>query len=87
MNPDFSGHEVRLSDPATRIMSVTPSDSSDLPYRVRALHCAGTQGTVRVTTVDDDEDVLFLTLGGVVPVQVRRVHATGTTATGIKGLS
>jgi hypothetical protein len=86
INPDFTGHDVRLSDPVKRLHTVTPSDTQDLPWPARAL-TALTDGQVRVTSVDGDTATLFLWAGCVLPVQVKRVLATGTTSTGIVAMA
>jgi hypothetical protein len=62
--------------------AVTPNDSADLP-RSGILY-VGTGGSIAITTVGGDT----LTLTGVpsgswIPVRVKRVFATGTTASGM----
>lgn len=68
---------------ATGGASITPVDS-DLSTPVRAIW-VGTQGNLRVTTVSGDDFVLPNAVG-LIPIAVRRVWATNTTATGIVGL-
>ena len=61
---------------------MTPDDGADLPVYAKALYL-GVAGSVRVLTVDaaDGEAVVFANHpAGYLPVQVRRVLATGTTA-------
>lgn len=60
--------------------SVTPSDTLDLP--TPSVIYVGVSGNVRVTTAQGT-DVIFsnVSSGQVIPVQVIRVWATGTTAT------
>lgn len=60
--------------------AVTPSDSADLA-QVSVIFVGGA-GNVKVTTAQGTE-VTFsgLSAGAVLPVQVRRVWSTGTTAT------
>jgi hypothetical protein len=65
--------------------AVTPSDASDLPTpSVIYVGNYGTTGAVKVTTAQGT-DVTFLGVpaGFVIPVQVRRVWSTGTTATNL----
>lgn len=68
---------------AIDMFPVTPDDANDLPTWCRSL-LVEVQGTIRVTTftgnVRNLPSGLFLA-GDTVPVAVRRVHATGTTAT------
>lgn len=70
---------------ATDAVAVTPNDSSDLP-NVSVLY-VGVGGHVKVTT-RAGTDITFYNLnnGQFVPVQVRRVFATGTTATNLVGM-
>ena len=73
------------SGPARRAVGVTPSDTVDLSAYAKALY-VGAAGNVRVLTVggEDTEAVTFANHPvGWLPVQVRRVLATGTTATQI----
>jgi hypothetical protein len=67
-------------------VAITPADS-DLVENVRALYI-GTGGSVRVTTVLNN-DVLFsnVVAGTILPVSVKRVWSTSTTASNIIGLA
>ncbi len=85
-DPDYTGHEVQLHDPARRLHEVTPSDTADLPWPARALTCL-VEGDVRVTSSGGDTATLHMFAGGCLAVQVRRVWATGTTATGIVAMA
>lgn len=66
--------------------AVTPDNGVDLTDNARALYIGGT-GAVKVTTVGGD-DLTFTAVqaGSLLPVAVRRVWATGTTATTILAL-
>ena len=75
-----------------RAASVTPSDTVDIPSVTGGTNngCVlyvGGAGNVRVLTVGGD-DVTFvgLSAGQFIPVQVKRVYATSTTATNIVAL-
>ena len=62
--------------------AVTPSDSVNLSYP--SVVYVGNSGNVQVTTAQGDTVVFSGVQGGsVIPVQVIRVWATNTTATGI----
>jgi hypothetical protein len=76
-----------LSSPASRGVEITPSDTTDLPALARGLWIGGA-GAVRVILADDPSPVTFsgVAAGTLLPVIVRRVLATGTTATSIVGL-
>ncbi|MCV2876537.1 hypothetical protein OE810_09750 [Rhodobacteraceae bacterium XHP0102] len=81
----FQGRALSPAGPATDIMPVTPQDDQDLPIVASALFVE-TGGTVRCVTVrNETRDV---TLGDMMllPVGVRRVLQTGTTALGIHAL-
>ncbi len=76
-----------LSRPAAGAYRVTPNDAADLPNGpCRFLHL-GTTGDVRVTMADGSEETLVALAAGVQQAyQVRRIWATGTTATAITAL-
>ncbi len=63
---------------------VTPNDTADLPNQVRALLIA-VGGTLRVNRIGGITVDLTVP-AGVVPIACERVHATGTSASGITGL-
>ena len=82
MSDKFAGTTERLESPPQHLVEVTPDDDNDLPHVSRAIN-AGTAGKVKVTTAAGDTGVFTLVAGALFPVRVRRVWATGTTATGI----
>lgn len=68
---------------------VTPDNDADLPEYAKALYI-GVAGDITVVPMEatDDNGVLFKDHpAGYMPVMVRRVLATGTTATNIVALS
>lgn len=70
---------------ARKAKAVTPSDTADLSPYAKAIYVGGA-GDVRCILVDssDLEAVTFVGMAvGWHPIQVRRVFATGTTATNI----
>lgn len=73
--------------PARKAFSITPADS-DLALEARALYVGGA-GDVAVRMTDDDSDVTFsgVAAGTVLPISVKRVNSTNTTATNILGLT
>ena len=84
MNP-FQSRTPALSGPATDALPVTPSNSADLAQVAIALYVeAG--GTVVVDTVAGQTRTLTIADFSILPLGVRRVWATGTTATGIHAL-
>lgn len=82
----YDDHKTALDSPAQHIEVVTPNDSSDLVRTTRAINASGS-GTIRLRTLDGSEGDLYVVAGTVMPIRAIRVYATGTTATGIRGLS
>lgn len=74
-----------LHSPAVGIEEITPDDLTDLANVTRALNVA-TAGTVRVIAADGTTGDVFMAAGIAFPIRASRVLATGTTATGIRGL-
>lgn len=73
--------------PPRQFVAITPSDSADLATYVRGLTC-GTAGAVSVVPMgspDETAVVVNLVAGQWLPMFVRKVNATGTTAAGIVG--
>jgi hypothetical protein len=71
--------------PASAVEVIAPNDAVDLARMTLALNVA-TPGNVRVTTKEGDVVDVQIAAGVAFPLRVRRVWATGTTATGIRGL-
>lgn len=74
-----------ISAPARSAAVVTPSDTVDLPEVTRALHI-DVAGDIAVIMADDTTSVTLKDVGGDVAYMVKRVLATGTTATDIVAL-
>lgn len=70
---------------AIDIEPVTPSDSVDLPNHARAIRAAS-GGTLRITSHRGFVRDTNIATGEVLMVYASRIHATGTTATGIEAL-
>lgn len=80
--------ETGLTVPAKRAAIVVPNDNTDLLEYPKALRVGGA-GNLKILpsrNADDAPITIAVTAGEVVPIQVRRVWATGTTATGILAL-
>lgn len=67
--------------------AVTPNDNADLSAVTRGLYVGGA-GTVRVTLERDSSsvDIVGAVAGSVLPLRVKKVHSTGTTATSLVAL-
>ena len=85
MASNFANRHRRPTDPAIRILEITPDDAADLPETISGLNVA-TPGTVRVTTEDGSVSDVMVHPGAAFPIRARRVWLTGTTATGLRGL-
>jgi hypothetical protein len=82
-NDHFTGRAKSLIGPATALSAVVPSDDTDLPDgTTRAIHVGGA-GTIAVMDMNGNVATLNSLDSQYHPVRVRRVLATGTTATGI----
>jgi len=82
----FQNHASTLDAPARCAASVTPEDAQDLPQFSRAIYI-GTGGDVTVQMVEGMQATFSAVPGGsILPVRVRRVLSTGTTAAGIVAL-
>jgi hypothetical protein len=66
-------------------VSITPHDTNLLAQQVARIYTAGA-GTVTVLTANDQVVQFTAVAGGTIPIQCKRVNATGTAATGIIGL-
>ena len=75
-----------LSSPAHSIDVIVPDDAQDLTRATRAINVISS-GLVRVTTTSGDVADVYIAAGIAFPVRATRVWATGTTASGIRGLS
>lgn len=78
-----------FSAPATTVVAVTPSDSTDLTG-ARAFY-VGTAGDVAIKTIHGASNTTAVTLssvpaGAIVPIQVTRIMSTNTTASNIIAL-
>ena len=86
INDPFASHAQSLNGPVTGGFDVTPDDTTDLAPLPRAL-MVSTVGDVAVRFPDGSDMILpGLSPGVIYPLRAARVLATGTTATGLKGL-
>lgn len=82
----FSDFTTGLSSPVCGGFDIAPNDGADLQGITRAIILGGA-GDVAVVLKNGDTITLpALAVGVIYPVRVARVLATGTTATGLKGL-
>ncbi len=85
----YAQRSTPVASPARGAFAVTPSDTANLAAYAKSLYI-GVTGDVTVVPMNaaaDTDTVLFKAVPvGILPVQVRRVMATGTTATDIVAL-
>lgn len=87
MNDRFHSGGDSVTAPARRAFAVTAHDTDALPYVTKAL-CVGTGGEVVLRAMDSQDDVVMtVTSGQLLPIRITHVRATGTTAQGLVGLS
>lgn len=76
-----------LTEPAVSAFDITPSDADDLTADVRGIY-VGVSGDLAVDMVDGTTvTFVALTAGVIHPLRVKKVYATGTTATAIVGVN
>lgn len=85
MSDFFENHQPGLESPAAGLAVITPNDAADLAVATRGVNVT-TSGLLYVTTVNGDSGDIYVAAGTVFPIRARRIWATGTTATGIRGL-
>ncbi len=83
-NP-FQNRALSISGPATDISPVVPDDVADLSEMAIAIYVEG-GGAISFTTASGQSRSVQVTDYSLLPVGVKRVNATGTTATGIHAL-
>ena len=74
------------TSPADEGFSITADDLNDLSRFTRGI-AVDTAGDVAMTLTSGDDVTMELLPGYIYPLKVKRVKATSTTATGIKGFA
>ncbi|MEO4040347.1 hypothetical protein AAFN47_01920 [Hoeflea sp. CAU 1731] len=77
----FKSLSPGLDSVLTSALNVTPDDENDLPVIPRGFHCEN--GTIKVTALNDETVTFNISGGAMIPMRVKRIHATDTTATNI----
>ena len=77
----FSNQTAIVSDPSSLYVAITPSDTTDLANVANSIYIGGS-GDLTVLRMDG-VSVVFKAVpqGGMLPIRVSRVMATGTSAT------
>ena len=81
----FQSRALSPAGPATDIIPVTPDDGVVLPIVASALYVEQ-GGILSIVTVRDEMRLVRVGDQAILPVGVRRVRATGTTAIGVHAL-
>lgn len=83
---NFANTSPGISGPARNAAAVTPSDAAELANVSRALYVGGAGNIAVVMASGDEVTFTGVTAGSVLPIQVKQVKATSTTATTILNL-
>ncbi len=84
MNP-FSNRALPISGPAYDLLPVIPNNNTDLPAVAIGLYVE-TGGTLSIDTAKGETRQVAVADFSILPVGVRRVRQTGTTAVGLHAL-
>lgn len=74
------------SNPSADFSAITPSDATNLSNLTRGLYVGGAGNISAVTIAGVAVVFTAVPAGSVLPIQVKRINATGTTATALVGL-
>ncbi|MGR3661613.1 MAG: spike base protein, RCAP_Rcc01079 family [Paracoccaceae bacterium] len=85
MTNPFENRTSSLAGPATDILPVVPDDATDMQNVAIALYVE-TGGSLSVVTTRGGVRSISVANNSILPVGIRRVNATGTTATGIHAM-
>ena len=80
------GHSANWGAPAPHAFAITPHDTNELAYYARGIYIGGDGDMKVVTAYDETVTFVGLKAGGVLPVVVKQVFNTDTTATNLVGL-
>ncbi|MEE4290062.1 MAG: hypothetical protein V2J14_11880 [Erythrobacter sp.] len=84
----FENTANSLSAPAAECFALAADDSADLARATKAIY-VGTGGDIRLRALHSDIDVTLTGVpsGSILPIRVRALRVSGTTASNIVGLS
>ena len=85
--PDrYADHAGSLEAPAETGFPITPNDTTDLSETTRAVYVGNGGSVVAVLASGVELTLAGLQTGSIIPIRVRRIKATGTSATALVGL-
>lgn len=85
---DAYGQSIPNWGPGSKLVSITPGDSTDLTAsRIRAIYVGGA-GDISITALNDTNPVVLpaVPAGTILPIMPKYIRSTGTTATSIVGI-
>jgi hypothetical protein len=86
MSDPYGTFSSVLDSPASSGFAVTPDDDSDLTISTRGLYVGGS-GVLKVDLVGGSTLTFAdVTAGDFLPLRVKKIYSTGTTATDLIGL-
>lgn len=82
----LSATYAQSKQPITGAFAITTDDTTNLAIPAKELYI-GVSGDVKVTMINNDSAIVFKSVPvGILPIYVKKVYKTGTTATNIIGL-
>lgn len=85
MSDVYASLSSALTSPLIGAFTITANDDTDLAQTTRQLRVTGNAGNVAVIWLSSVETIEPVGAGDVLDWRIRRVKATGTTATGLRG--
>ena len=87
MNDPFKNKSVNITDPSPNAFAITPHDTNELPSVTRAIY-VGETGDIKCILANNTVAVTFVnaTAGTILPIRVKQVLNTGTSALNLLGL-
>ncbi|MGL4813143.1 MAG: spike base protein, RCAP_Rcc01079 family [Beijerinckiaceae bacterium] len=85
MPDSYNSMSPSLTSPLIGGFLIVPDDGNDLPEVTRQVRVTGGAGNVAVIWASGLETIEPVNAGDVLDWRLRRIKATGTTATGVRG--
>lgn len=87
MKDEYKNTPKTIDSVAEKAYAITPDDNADLPTATRSIY-VGTGGDLKVDMVDSGTGVVFKNLpdGALLPIRVKKVYTTDTTALNLVAL-
>lgn len=85
MTDPFASYGTGLDAPLSTGFAITPDDANDLAITTRQIRVTGSAGNIAVVWIDGSSSIEPVQANETLDWRIRRVKATGTTATGLRG--